>query len=550
MLFRSPSQDWCVTTRTPGIHVRITLSERSHIGDSSNTYFHRSCRAAPRSRYADGVSSSPAPAPRDADSRENTTQPNSASAPPTLRELLDEPTLRLGRHEAVGAAVDSVVRWVHSTELAEPAPYLRGGELVCTVGTILEDPRRCVLFVQSVSGAGAAGICFGVGDVHDHVPDALVRACRRAGLPLLTAPLGAPFSAISEYVASRRMQAETSRLRSREALMPQLLSGLRARLPVGRLLAEAAWHLGGRITLRVDDEPVTAGKLEGGDNPARVVSARVRGHGDLVWERDAAFGDDDALEQVCRVVEVALGERDVEAALRRERVGQLLLLAHDRMLNPTALLPHLEAAGLVGARLVVAAWPAGAAGLLGQRLSNALVGEAPSVSLTVTATDDDVRTVAAQLAIPCGYGSPVPVAQLGQGLSQARAALELAFGQGGLVGPAGLTSLEGLLEQQPVGRLDPFIGQLISPLVESDRRRGTEHIGTLRSFLANNGSLQRTAREQYLHVNTVRHRLARVRELTGRDPLQFSDRVALVIGLWAYDRQGPDGEPGSAWQRS
>mgnify|MGYP000256380566 CR=1 FL=1 len=69
--------------------------------------------------------------------------------------------------------------------------------------------------------------------------------------------------------------------------------------------------------------------------------------------------------------------------------------------------------------------------------------------------------------------------------------------------------------------------QLIGPLVVSDRRRGTEHITTLRSFVANNGSLHRTAGEQYLHVNTVRHRLTRVRELTGRDPLYFSDRVVL-----------------------
>jgi hypothetical protein len=459
-----------------------------------------------------------------------------------VRELLDEPGLRLLRHEATDAALDRTVRWVHSTELSDPSPYLRGGELVCTVGTTLEDAQRCAAFVESVASAGATAICFGVGDVHDEVPDALTLACRRADVPLLVAPLGAPFSAISEHVANRRVQAETSQLRSREILMPQLLSGLRARLPVARLLAEAAWHLGGRFSLSVDDEPVSAGEVDSGDGPVRTLTAPIAGYGDLVWERSGSSTDDQVLEQVGRVVEVALGERDVEAALRRERVGQLLLLVQDRLLNPTALLPHLEAAGLVGADLVVAAWPAGAAALLGQRLDRALVGEAPGVSLTVTAGDEKVRSVAVQLAVPCGFGSPVSPAQLSQGLSQARAALELAFDQGGVVGPSGLTSLEGLLEQQPAGRLDPFVDQLITPLVESDHRRGTEHITTLRSFLVNNGSLHRTAVEQYLHVNTVRHRLTRVRELTGRDPLDFSDRVALTIGLWAYDRQGPDAD--------
>ena len=108
-----------------------------------------------------------------------------------------------------------------------------------------------------------------------------------------------------------------------------------------------------------------------------------------------------------------------------------------------------------------------------------------------------------------------------------------------MVGPAGLLSLEGLLEQQPAARLEPFVDQLVGPLLASDADRGTEHIATLRSFLATNGSLQATAREQYLHVNTVRHRLARVRDLTGRDPLVFADRVALAIALWAYDRRAP-----------
>jgi len=150
-----------------------------------------------------------------------------------------------------------------------------------------------------------------------------------------------------------------------------------------------------------------------------------------------------------------------------------------------------------------------------------------------------VTAAATELGLACGYGSPVPLGQLSQGLSQAHAALELATSHGRLVGPEGLLSLEGLLEQQPAGRLEPFVDQLVGPLLASDADRGTEHISTLRSFLANNGSLQATARDQYLHVNTVRHRLARVRDLTGRDPLVFADRVALAIALWAYDRRDP-----------
>ena len=59
---------------------------------------------------------------------------------------------------------------------------------------------------------------------------------------------------------------------------------------------------------------------------------------------------------------------------------------------------------------------------------------------------------------------------------------------------------------------------------------------TLRVFLATHGSLIETARELFLHSNTVRHRLARIGEITGRNPLNFEDQAAFTIGLRAADR--------------
>jgi hypothetical protein len=464
--------------------------------------------------------------------------PVSDGSGPTLKELLGVPSLRLCSHTAPDVALGRSVRWAHSTELPDPSAYLRGGELVCTVGTALIDGERCAGFVDAVVGAGAVGICFGVGDVHDDVPRALVDACRATGLPLLVAPHGAPFSAIGEYLASRRVAAETAHLRTRDALMPRLLAGLRAHAPVIDLLQEAARLVGGRLELRLDDQTVAVAGAEPAMDALSRTTARV-GSGELVWTGLHKGPDPTLVEQLSRVLEVALGERDVEAALERERVGQLLLLVQERLLNPAALTPLLERAELGSADIVVSCWPGGAAALLARRLRPALVGEAPGISLVLTLGTEPVAAAAAELGLPCGYGSPVALGQLSQGVSQARAALELAPGQGGVVGPAGLLSLEGLLEQQPVARLEPFADQLVGPLLASDTGRGTEHIATLRSFLDNNGSLQATAREQYLHVNTVRHRLARIRELTGRDPLVFSDRVALAIALWAHDRRDP-----------
>ena len=454
-------------------------------------------------------------------------------------DLLRVGELRLEAVDRDDPALSSTVRWAHSTELPDPTAYLRGGELVCTVGASLTDPERCERFADSLSDAGAVGVCFGVGDIHNDVPTALVEACRARRLPLLLAPLGAPFSAISEYLAGRRVEAEILTNRSAELLMPTLLSGLRTHEPVSALLGIAVEVMGGRLELALDGLVVETAQGSFDDVAGPDLTAPVLGRGELRWWGNEAAPQPRLLAQLSRFVEVALSERDLEAALRRERVGQLLDLVQEGLANPAALSQALAGGGLDRESLVASAWPQGSGERLAARLPRALVGAAPGVTWVVTASHDDLPSTAEALALPCGYGPTGSMTQLGAGLSEAHAALDLARSKGGAIGPAGLTSLEALLAQQPPGRLDPFVRELIDPLVRSDVHRGTEHVATLRAFLDHDGSLERTARAQFLHVNTVRHRLGRVHQITGRDPLVFTDRVSLAIALWAYDGPAP-----------
>ena len=82
------------------------------------------------------------------------------------------------------------------------------------------------------------------------------------------------------------------------------------------------------------------------------------GRGRALWTGLHERPDPTLVEQLSHVVEVALSERDVEAALERERIGQLLILVQERLLNPTASRPFLEQAGLGTADIVVSklAW--------------------------------------------------------------------------------------------------------------------------------------------------------------------------------------------------
>lgn len=449
-------------------------------------------------------------------------------AAPTFRDLLEQSGIGLHTLEHHEQDLDRPVTWSHTTELRDPSRYLRGGELVCTVGISLQTPADCDTFVESLHRAGVAGICFGTGDVHDTAPQALIDACGRSGLPLLIAPPEVPFSTVSHYIADFQFGGAIATARATNALVPELLSSQRRRESVRQLLDRAGQVLSCYFLLEPPGQTV--------ETTATSASAPVDEVGTVVWVGRGDPPEPAVLEVIARFVAASQGERDIEAALARERVGQLLSLVERRMLLPDALNQLLDWPGLAAREIDCSAWPAGAGALLSMAFPDALVADAPEVCLVLSAGADRLAEIAADLSLPSGHAAAGPLTELGASISQARIALELARQRGGSIGPDQLSTFGSLLEGLPLSRLAPFKQQLIDPLEELDRDRGTQHIRTLRVFLAANGSLIDTARELFLHSNTVRHRLARIGQITGRNPLNFEDQAAFTIGLRAADR--------------
>ncbi|WP_460357886.1 PucR family transcriptional regulator [Mycobacterium sp. ZZG] len=454
------------------------------------------------------------------------------SAAPTLRDLLESGGFGVSVPAGAPQNLDRPISWVHTTEMRDPSRYLRGGELVCTVGISLQTEHDCTVFVDALSRAGAAGVCFGVGDGHDVVPAALLAQCRRRGLPVLVAPPSVPFSQVSRFVAEFWLGSEIAVARATNALAPELLSSLRRHDSPRQLLDSAGQVLGCYFLLEPDEPGVEAGGRGGADDDD-AVTVPVPGLGTLTWVGRGDRPEPALLDLIARFVRAAQGERDIEAALARERVGQLLSLVERRMLLPDALSQLLEWPGFSAGEIACSAWPAGAGALVSMAFPDALIGDAPDLCLMLSVgpvrmTDD--------LALPTGHSAPVPLTDIGSAIAQARIALTLAEQRGGRVGPDQLSTLESLLEQLPLAQLAPFKQLLIDPLAELDNQRGTQHVRTLRVFLSCNGSLSDTAKELFLHTNTVRHRLSRIQEITGRDPLQHNDLTAFVIGLWASER--------------
>ncbi|WP_077801374.1 PucR family transcriptional regulator [Streptomyces sp. JHA26] len=123
--------------------------------------------------------------------------------PPTLASLVHHSALKL-TVRAGGDRLDVPVRWAHSSELADPVPYMEGGELLLITALKLdaEDPQAMRRYVKRLAGAGVVGLGFAVGVHYDDIPEALVEAARAEGLPLLEVPRRTPFLAISKAVSA------------------------------------------------------------------------------------------------------------------------------------------------------------------------------------------------------------------------------------------------------------------------------------------------------------------------------------------------------------
>ncbi|MGY0057802.1 PucR family transcriptional regulator [Streptomyces sp. LZ34] len=126
-----------------------------------------------------------------------------AGRPLTVADVLAFPVLAAGRPQVVTGAdhLDRPVRWVHITELTDPASFLKGGELVLTTGMPLPENAASVRrYVDELADIGAAALVIELVRRYHRPPDALVHACRTRGLPLVTLAQDVNFLEVTQVV--------------------------------------------------------------------------------------------------------------------------------------------------------------------------------------------------------------------------------------------------------------------------------------------------------------------------------------------------------------
>lgn len=123
--------------------------------------------------------------------------------PLTVADVLALPVLAAGQPQVVTGVphLDRPVRWVHITELTDPASFLKGGELVLTTGMPLpEDAAGVRRYVDELADIGAAALVIELVRRYHRPPEALVDACHLRGLPLVTLAKDVNFLEVTQVV--------------------------------------------------------------------------------------------------------------------------------------------------------------------------------------------------------------------------------------------------------------------------------------------------------------------------------------------------------------
>jgi len=135
----------------------------------------------------------------------------------------------------------------------------------------------------------------------------------------------------------------------------------------------------------------------------------------------------------------------------------------------------------------------------------------------------------------------------------AAATVEAGSAPGGSGGPQGgppvrrVASVEDLgshrllLALQEDAALEALSRGVLAPLRAYDQRQHGDLVASLRTFLEHNGNWEAAARALGVHRHTLRYRIRRVAELTGRDLESAADRVEFWLALQAADVLGGRG---------
>ena len=269
------------------------------------------------------------------------------------------------------------------------------------------------------------------------------------------------------------------------------------------------------------------------------------------------------LHQAVTIVALELLRRRMADDTERRLAGDVLSALVSGELSGAELARRLEPFGLRDrAGMLVLAPPRGVKAAVEDALVRAVRDEVPFGLVAGTgrfscallapprgADDEELFVVAERLRmrvgrevgadLAAGAGRPVPPGDARRTFHEARCALEARAlagpVNGGGAGPVAtyrdLGSFQLLLSLQDDEALRLFCDSILAPIEDGEGAYGGELMRSLEAFIECNGQWERAARALFCHRHTLRYRIRKVEELTGRDLGSARDRIEFWLAL-------------------
>ena len=150
----------------------------------------------------------------------------------SVADLLELPALVRARPEvACGERLgEREVRWVHSSEIFDIAPLLRGGEVLLTtgLGLVALSPEARRSYIATIARVGVAALVLELGRTFVTAPPELIDEAHRTGLPVILLHEVVPFIEVTEAAHLEILGGELAQLRSAKIIRDALLASLSA----------------------------------------------------------------------------------------------------------------------------------------------------------------------------------------------------------------------------------------------------------------------------------------------------------------------------------
>lgn len=471
------------------------------------------------------------------------------------------------------------IAWVHSSDLADPTPWLEPGQFLLTDGDQLRAGRPdadAALYVARLRARGVLGLGFATDIIHDQIPAQLIAECVRQNLTLIEVARKVPFMAIIRHVADEIARDQRTRLEwsmsaqrsiasaaTRPDGLAEILRELESRLdcwvvlfdavgdrvsasPVRQIPDEVAAELEEAVATMLSRGTRAATRLivAGGQTTLQSLGQGGRLRGVLAVGSSSPLdpAGSDLVASVIALASIALEQNQTIVAARRALRTSLieLILAGEvdtarGVAKPIwgrlpgepvrlAVIGADQASDALLTSLELAADRSGAHMLVAAREDELLIIAADSKG------DSGAESLLARHKVHAGISAPAALADLPRAMDEARRALKRTSPDRASVRFDAIAGdgVMGLLDQagaRTVAR------RVLLPLRESGRADTEILLVSAATWLAHNGAWDPAAKLLGVHRHTLRSRISIVEDLLGLNLDRFAHRAELWAAL-------------------